>query len=75
MKKKIIIYTVAGIVVILAVFLLAKLFKSKNGRINPAFSEYISAFTSGRISANSTIRIEFSRDVAKGELNTAVRKL
>lgn len=60
------------------ILLLAAFFSCKQpGRtlVDPAFSAYISAYTSGTISRESVIRIRLNNDVAKdSDINRAVKK-
>jgi uncharacterized protein YfaS (alpha-2-macroglobulin family) len=64
-KSKIIIGTLAFLVIVAALlyFRTAKSAKNISTSFNPAFSEYISAFTAGTISSGSPLRISFSKDV------------
>lgn len=71
MKRKIIYYASAGVVLLAVLFFVFKSCK-RSREIDPAFREYIAAFTSGRISAYSTIRIEFVKETSGVELNTPV---
>ena len=43
-------------------------------KVNPAFSEYISGFTSGYVSKQSTIRILLATEVNGVELNTPIEE-
>ncbi len=54
-------YVPVLLVSVLAIYFFAsKASGNKNGRINPAFASYISAYTSGTISRESTIRIQLA---------------
>jgi uncharacterized protein YfaS (alpha-2-macroglobulin family) len=72
MKKKIIYYSAAAVALLVILFFVFRSCSKKPEQIDPGFSEYIAAFTSGRISANSTIRIEFLKDASGVELNAPI---
>ncbi|HNW69361.1 MAG TPA: MG2 domain-containing protein [Bacteroidales bacterium] len=67
-KKKIMLFSFIGVFVILAVFLIFKSRSQTIVRINPAFKEYISAFTSGVISTESTIKVRMNMDLADSSM-------
>lgn len=58
----------------LTAFLLSTSCRKKKVEIDPAFGQYISAFTSGVISKTSAIRIELTQDVSGVELNAEIEK-
>jgi alpha-2-macroglobulin len=62
MKKKIIIAAIALVALACIVFMVKKC-KSERIIVDPGFSEYISAYTSGIISTGSVIKIELTKGV------------
>jgi alpha-2-macroglobulin len=73
MKRKLFIIIPAVCLLLGAIFYFFNPFK-KAGYIDPGFSEYIAAFTSGRVSVNATIKIELTKDFPDHELNVPVDK-
>ncbi len=72
MKKN---YSLIALAVIVTVIASIFVFRSCSHRkvvIDPGFSEYISAFTSGRISVQSTIRIELVKEMESVSLNSEI---
>ncbi len=67
-KKKILLFTLIGLFVIIAVFLIAKSRSQTIIKVNPAFKEYVSAFTSGVISTESTIKVRLNTDMADSSM-------
>src|SRR5512145_2565589 len=74
MKRKSIIYSAVAIIIIVVAVIFIRSCNRKTGYIDPAFSEYISAFTSGRISVSSNIRIELTNEISSAELNLPVKE-
>lgn len=74
MKRKFILIGSAAIAVVIILFVLFNPFKHRKIEIDPGFSEYISAFTSGTISVQSPIRIELAKEVGSVEVNSEVDK-
>jgi alpha-2-macroglobulin len=72
MKRK---FYLLGIALTLTIFSSLFFFNScshKVGAIDPGFSEYITAFTSGTISVQSTIRIELAKEMSSVQINGEV---
>ena len=67
-KKKILLFAVIGLFVVLVVFLIAKTRSQTLVKVNPAFKEYIAAFTSGVISTESTIKVRLNLDLADSSM-------
>lgn len=67
-KKKILLFAVIGLFIILVVFFIAKSRSQTLVKINPAFKEYIAAFTSGVISTESTIKVRLNLDLADSSM-------
>jgi len=63
-KKKIILSSIIGVFVILAIVLIVRTRSQAIIKVNPAFREYVSAFTSGVISTESTVKVRLNFDVA-----------
>ncbi len=63
-KKKIILSAIIGIFVILTIVIIVRSKSQAIIKVNPAFKEYISGFTSGVISTESTIKVRLNFDVA-----------
>lgn len=63
-KKKIILFGVIGAFVILTTVLIVTSKSQAIIKVNPAFKEYVSAFTSGIISTESTIKVRLNLDIA-----------
>lgn len=57
----------AGLVVAGVFYFKSKSSLEEKSKFNPAFSAYISAFTSGNISIESSIKIEFTTDIVSQE--------
>ena len=72
MKKNRLIVLTAMIAGIVAVFFVLHLVKHRHVKIDPGFSEYISAFTAGTIPVKSTIKIELVKEVPSVEINSEV---
>jgi uncharacterized protein YfaS (alpha-2-macroglobulin family) len=72
MKRKFILIGSAAIAVIILVLIIFRPFKHPKIEIDPGFSEYISAFTSGTISVQSPVRIELAKEVGSVEVNSEV---
>src|SRR5688572_12797326 len=75
-KKALLISGIVAAVVATAVIIYKVSSKSADGvEVNPAFSPYISAFTSGVISSESVIRIKLANDyTGKMELNQPIEE-
>ena len=74
MKQK---YYLAGSAILAVILVLFFIFRSCSHRkieINPGFSEYIAAFTSGTVSVHSNIRIELIKEIDAVEVNSEVDK-
>ncbi len=67
-KKKILLFAVIGIFVILVVVMIAKTSSQTIVKVNPAFKEYVAAFTSGVISTESTIKVRLNMDIADSSM-------
>ncbi|HNW88274.1 MAG TPA: MG2 domain-containing protein [Bacteroidales bacterium] len=67
-KKKILLFAVIGIFVILVILLIAKTNSQTIVKVNPAFKEYVAAFTSGVISTESTIKVRLNMDIADSSM-------
>lgn len=63
-KKKIILSAIIGIFVILTIVIIVRSKSQAIVKVNPAFKEYISGFTSGVVSTESTIKVRLNFDVA-----------
>jgi uncharacterized protein YfaS (alpha-2-macroglobulin family) len=64
--KKIIIYSIASLVVISGIILLTTHFKKRNiNSDNPEFAKYITAYTSGTISKNAPVQIQLTSMVTE----------
>jgi alpha-2-macroglobulin len=61
-------------IILVAGFLIYKSLSHQRIKIDPGFSEYISAFTSGTISSQSSIRIELVKEMDAIEVNSEVDK-
>jgi len=64
----------AIIVLIIAAFFVFRSCINHKVKIDPGFSEFISAFTSGRISVQSAIRVELVKEVESVSLNSEIDK-
>ncbi len=62
------------ILAVISVFSILSSCRHKKVAIDPGFSEYIVAFTSGTISSASAIRIELAKPLESVELNTEVKE-
>jgi uncharacterized protein YfaS (alpha-2-macroglobulin family) len=74
MKKKWIIAAVATAVLAIAAFFVYSKLANRRIYIDPGFSEYITAFTSGTVSVQSPIRIELANDMESVEVNAEIDK-
>ena len=74
MKRKFILFGSAALAVIVVLFFIFRPFSHRKIVIDPGFSEYITAFTSGTVSVQSTIRIELAKEVGSVEINSEVDK-
>ncbi|MEI6124228.1 MAG: MG2 domain-containing protein [Bacteroidota bacterium] len=63
-KKKIMLFSIIGVFVILTIVLIVRSKSQAIIKVNPAFREYVSAFTSGVISTESTIKVRLNFDMA-----------
>ncbi len=63
-KKKLIFTSLIGFFVILTIVLIVRTKSQAIIKVNPAFREYVSAFTSGVISTESTIKVRLNFDMA-----------
>lgn len=73
-RRNVLIGTVTAIVILFASYFVYAKYKSKVV-VDPAFKAYISAYTSGSISRESTIHIQLTADAVKpNEVNTTVSK-
>ena len=73
-RRNVLIGTVSVIIILFASYFVYAKYKGKTS-VDPAFKAYISAYTSGTISRESTIRIQLTSDAIKpNEANTAVSK-
>lgn len=73
-RRNVLLGTVSAVVILFASYFLYAKYKTRVV-VDPAFKAYISAYTSGTISRESTIRIQLTNDAVKpGEVNTAVTK-
>ena len=73
-RRNVLIGTVSAIVILFASYFVYAKYKAKR-EVDPAFKAYISAYTSGVISRESTIRIQLTADVVKpAEINQPVSK-
>ena len=67
-KKKILFTALIGALLIVTVFVLINFGSPSKVKINPAFRNYISAFTSGVVSTESVIKIELANDFADSSI-------
>ncbi|HOY30863.1 MAG TPA: MG2 domain-containing protein [Bacteroidales bacterium] len=67
-KKKILLFAVIGIFVILVIFLISKSKSQTIIKVNPAFREYVAAFTSGVISTESAIKVRMNMDLVDSSM-------
>lgn len=73
-RRNVLIATASTLVILFAAYFVYAKYKAKVV-VDPAFKAYISAYTSGVISRESTIRITLTSDVVKpSEINTPVSK-
>jgi alpha-2-macroglobulin len=73
-KQKYYLVGAAVLAVVIALFFIFRSCSHRKIEIDPGFSEYISAFTSGTISVQSTIRVELAKEMQAVEVNSEVDK-
>ncbi|HEY4784696.1 MAG TPA: MG2 domain-containing protein, partial [Bacteroidales bacterium] len=74
MKRKSILIGTTVLVISIIAFAIFRPFSHRKVEIDPGFSEYISAFTSGTISVQSPIRIELAKEVESVQVNSEIEK-
>lgn len=67
-KKKIILAAVIALLLVVTIILVFTTGAPARVKVNPAFKDYISGFTSGVISTESTIRVELANDYADSSM-------
>ena len=74
MKRSSLYLGLAIFILLITAFFTFRFCSHRKLTIDPGFSEYISAFTSGRISVQSTIRIELAKEMGSVSINSEIDK-
>lgn len=75
MIKKLLLKTIAALYCAIVLFVFSSCGqKSGSDEIDPAFAQYISAFTYGNISPESAIQIELAQEMPAVELNAEIKE-
>lgn len=75
MTKKLLLKTIAALYCAIVLFVFSSCGqKSGSDEIDPAFAQYISAFTYGNISPESAIQVELAQEMPSVELNAEIKE-
>lgn len=67
-KKKTVMVVIIALLLIATIILLLNTGRAARVKVNPAFRDYVTAFTSGVVSTESTIKIELANDYADSSM-------